>query len=68
VVWFRDDSRWTVERFGDHLTSRRRRNRILFGAWGYFVSEVPGDADPCTDDPFYAGLRPGVGMTGGMQR
>jgi hypothetical protein len=55
VVWFRDGSTRTVQRFGDYLTTRpARRNRSLFGAWGYWVTEVPGDSSRCTYNPFYA--------------
>jgi hypothetical protein len=55
IVWFRDDSTRTVQRYGDYLTTRRgRRNRSLFGAWGYFVTEVPGDPSSCTYNPYYA--------------
>src|SRR5215210_1541516 len=55
VVWFRDDSTRTVERFGDYLTTRRcDRNSRLFAGFGYFVSEVTGQPDRCTYTPFYA--------------
>jgi hypothetical protein len=55
VVWFRDDSTRTVKRYGDYLTTRRaRRNRSLFSAWGYFVTNVTGNPASCTYHPFYA--------------
>ena len=55
VVWYRDDSSRTVERFGDYLTTRpAQRHQSRFGAWGYFVTKVPTFAEPCTYHPFYA--------------
>ena len=55
VVWFRDGSTRTVQRFGDYLTTRpAHRNRSLFGAWGYWVTEVAGDPTSCEYHPFYA--------------
>jgi hypothetical protein len=55
VVWFRDGSTRTVQRFGDYLTTRPgERNRSLFGAWGYWVTEVAGDPASCEYHPFYA--------------
>jgi hypothetical protein len=54
VVWFRDDSTRTVQRFGDYLTTRRaERASRLFGGYGYFVTEVTGDASTCTYNPIY---------------
>lgn len=55
VVWYRDDSSRTVQRFGDYLTTRpAQRHRSRFGAWGYFVTKVSGFPDPCIYHPFYA--------------
>jgi hypothetical protein len=54
VVWFRDGSTRTVQRFGDYLTTRRaERNRSRFGGWGYFVTEVTGQPTQCQYNPFY---------------
>ena len=54
VVWFRDGSTRTVQRFGDYLTTRpAQRNRSLFAGFGYFVSEVAGDPNSCTYTPYY---------------
>ena len=54
VVWFRDDSTRTVQRFGDYLTTRpAQRDRSLFNGFGYFVSEVAGDPNSCTYTPYY---------------
>lgn len=55
VVWFRDGSTRTVQRFGDYLTTRPgERNRSMFGAWGYWVTEDAADATRCDYHPFYA--------------
>jgi hypothetical protein len=55
VVWYRDDSSRTVERFGDYLTSRpAQRHHSRFGAWGYFVMKRSSFPDSCTYHPFYA--------------
>jgi hypothetical protein len=55
VVWFRDGSTRTVQRFGDYLSTRPgERNRSLFGAWGYWVTDVAGDPASCDYHPFYA--------------
>lgn len=54
VVWFRDDSTRTVQRFGDYLTTRpAQRDRSLFAGYGYFVSEVAGQPNRCTYNPIY---------------
>jgi hypothetical protein len=54
VVWFRDDSTRTVQRFGDYLTTRRaERKRSLFAGFGYFVTEVAGQPSQCTYNPIY---------------
>ena len=54
VVWFRDGSTRTVQRFGDYLTTRpARRNQSLFAAFCYFVTEVAGDPASCQYNPFY---------------
>ncbi len=55
VVWFRDGSTRTVQRFGDYLTTRpAQRNRSLFAAFGYYVTSVTGDPASCQYNPFYA--------------
>lgn len=54
VVWFRDDSTRTVQRFGDYLTTRpSQRNERLFAGFGYFVTEVTGQPSRCTYNPIY---------------
>ncbi len=54
VVWFRDDSTRTVQRFGDYLTTRpAQRNGNLFAGFGYFVTEVAGQPSKCTYNPIY---------------
>ncbi|MFL5761408.1 MAG: hypothetical protein ACJ789_16930 [Thermomicrobiales bacterium] len=54
VVWFRDDSTRTVQRFGDYLTTRRaERNHDLFAGFGYYVTEVAGQPTRCTYNPIY---------------
>ena len=54
VVWFRDGSTRTVQRFGDYLTTRpARRNQSLFAAFCYFVTAVAGDPASCQYNPFY---------------
>ena len=67
VVWFRDDSTRTVQRFGDYLTTRPGPSATAASsaAWGYFVTEVPGDANSCTYQPLLRPLRPGVGVSSG---
>jgi len=54
VVWFRDGSTRTVQRFGDYLTTRpAQRATGLFGAFGYWVTAVSGNASSCKYHPFY---------------
>ena len=54
VVWFRDDSTRTVERFGDYLTTRPTpKERTSFDGFGYSVLEVAGQPDQCEYRPFY---------------
>jgi len=54
VVWFRDDSTRTVQRFGDYLTTRpAQRGGNLFAGFGYFVSEIAGQPNQCTYNPIY---------------
>lgn len=54
VVWFRDDSTRTVQRFGDYLTTRQaQRNSRLYAGFGYFVTEVTGQPSQCTYNPIY---------------
>lgn len=54
VVWFRDDSTRTPQRFGDYLTTRPAHRRpSRFGGWGYFVTEVTGQPTKCDYHPFY---------------
>jgi hypothetical protein len=54
VVWFRDGSTRTVQRFGDYLTTRRaNRNANRYAGFGYYVTEVTGQPSQCTYHPFY---------------
>lgn len=54
VVWFRDGSTRTVQRFGDYLTTHRaERNHSLFAGFGYFVTSVSGQPSQCDYNPFY---------------
>jgi hypothetical protein len=54
VVWFRDGSTRTVQRFGDYLTTRpARRNTSLYAGFGYFVTDVSGDPASCQYHSFY---------------
>ena len=53
VVWFRNGSTRTVQRFGDYLTTRRaERNQGLYSGFGYFVTTATA-ANQCTYNPFY---------------
>ena len=54
VLWFRDGSTRTTQRFGDYLTTRRaERNQALFSGYGYFVTKVAGDATKAKYNPIY---------------
>lgn len=54
VVWFRNGSTRTVQRFGDYLTTRpEERNRHHFAGFGYYVTAVTTDASKCTYHPYY---------------
>jgi hypothetical protein len=54
VVWFRDGSTRTVQRFGDYLTTRpAQRDGKLFAGFGYFVTGVAGQPSQCTYNPIY---------------
>lgn len=54
VVWFRDDSTRTVQRYGDYLTTRpARRGANRFAGFGYYVTEVAGQPSQCTYHPIY---------------
>ncbi|WP_426594191.1 hypothetical protein ACPPVS_01465 [Cellulomonas sp. McL0617] len=55
VLWFRDGSTKTVQRYGDYLTTRPSQNGgARFGAVGYWVTDDPADAARYTYHPFYA--------------
>jgi len=54
VVWFRDGSTRTVQRYGDYLTTRMSQNGSRrFGAWGYWVTDDPADSSRCNYHPFF---------------
>jgi hypothetical protein len=54
VVWYRNGSTRTVQRYGDYLTTRpAERNRGLYGGYGYYVTSVSGDPNSCTYHPIY---------------
>ena len=64
VVWFRDGSTRTVQRFGDYLTTRpAQRNRSLFAAFGYYVTSVTGDTGAVQVQPLLRTLRPRLGVS-----
>jgi hypothetical protein len=54
VVWFRDGSTRTVQRFGDYLTTRQSGSaRRRYSAFGYWVTEDTTDKNKCVYHPFY---------------
>jgi hypothetical protein len=57
VVWFIDASTRSVTRFGDYLTARPAQRGGGCSAFGYWMEEVPSDANKVRCHPFFTRFR-----------